>query len=41
MLEAQVVVDLLLESEVRVDFVGHGIGSVNAQVWRGTVTATK
>ena len=31
MLEAQVVVNLLLELEVRVDFVGHGTGSVKAQ----------
>ena len=36
MLDAQVVVDLLLELDVRVDFVRHGNRSVKAQSVRGT-----
>jgi hypothetical protein len=35
MLDARGVVDLLLELDVRVDFVGHGNGSVKSQSVRG------
>jgi hypothetical protein len=38
MLDAQGVVDLLLELDVRVDLVRHGNRSVKAEVWRGTAT---
>jgi len=38
MLDAQGVVDLLLELGVRVDFIKHGNDSVKAQVCRGTAT---